>query len=69
MSEPSVYFVWDKFLKKWVIKGDVTKLCKWVNVETQTCTKKYSEMCGHTCLTPSQEGKSCWQPRGEVEQK
>jgi len=63
MVEPSVMFVWDENSKRWVIKGDATKLCKWVNAETQICTRKGFETYGHTCLTPAPEVKNCWQPR------
>jgi len=58
----SVQFVWDEFSKRWLLKGNPKKLCKWVDIDTQTCRKK-GETFGHTCLTPSPESKNCWEPR------
>jgi len=54
LSEPSVEFVWDEYSKKWVLRGDVKKLCKFIDVETQTC-----RLTGHTCLTPDPEYRNC----------
>ena len=65
MSEPSVYFVWDDFSKRWLLKGDPKKLCRYVDIETQTCQRKGFECYGHTCLTPCPETKNCWKPRIE----
>jgi len=60
MRETLPTVVYDEKLKKWVLKGDKSKVCKYWSENDQSCTGLFKP---HTCLNPN-ESCNYYKPKG-----